>query len=101
MHEFQDQKCSGMTTQLSRRLVLKSLAAGGVAATFSACKPVISLATEKDDAKSGVDFGFSLYGMRSLKVADAIKTCASIGYDCVELVAIEGWPCDPASLSAS
>jgi inosose dehydratase len=38
--------------------------------------------------------------MRSLPLADAIKTCASIGYDCVELVAVEGWPCDPSKLSA-
>jgi len=53
-------------------------------------------------AKSArVNFGFSLYGMRSLKLTVALKTCAQIGYDSVELVATEGWPCDPSRLSAA
>jgi inosose dehydratase len=56
-------------------------------------------ANEQKEPQALVDFGFSLYGMRKLKTADAMKTCAGIGYDSVELVANKDWPCDPASLS--
>jgi inosose dehydratase len=83
----------------SRRTVLKTLAAAGAASLASAIGAVTSMAQNAEIAKPSIDFGFSLYGMRSLPLADAIKTCASIGYDCVELVAVEGWPCDPGSLS--
>src|SRR5690606_13138662 len=29
----------------------------------------------------------------------ALKTCATLGFDGVELVAMTGWPCDPATLA--
>ncbi|MCH7990776.1 MAG: sugar phosphate isomerase/epimerase, partial [Planctomycetes bacterium] len=32
--------------------------------------------------------------------AEALKTCAKIGYDSVELVSTKGWPCDPQVLSS-
>lgn len=46
-----------------------------------------------------ITFGFSLYGMRSLKVADALKACADIGYSGVELACLKDWPCDAAALT--
>ncbi|GAB4150639.1 MAG: hypothetical protein Tsb009_25590 [Planctomycetaceae bacterium] len=51
------------------------------------------------NSKAQVNFGFSLYGMRALKTSEALRTCAKIGYDSVELVANKDWPCAPETLS--
>ncbi|MBS0206316.1 MAG: sugar phosphate isomerase/epimerase [Planctomycetes bacterium] len=46
-----------------------------------------------------IGFGYSLYGTRSLKVSEALKVCADIGYSGVELACMKDWPCDPAALN--
>ena len=48
-----------------------------------------------------ISLGFSLYGMRSLGTHEALRTCAAIGYEAVELVLNPGWPCEPKSLAAA
>ena len=48
----------------------------------------------KPDAPIGI--GFSLYGMRSLPLADALTACRTIGYDSVELPVMADWPADSA-----
>ncbi|MCI0352960.1 MAG: sugar phosphate isomerase/epimerase [Acidobacteriales bacterium] len=46
-----------------------------------------------------VNFVFGTYGMKALSGAEALRQTAAIGYDGVELCAIEGWSTDPARLS--
>jgi len=43
--------------------------------------------------------GFSLYGMKSLPLGEALQQCATIGYRCVELPVLADWPADTATFS--
>jgi sugar phosphate isomerase/epimerase len=45
--------------------------------------------------------GFSLYGMKSLALDEALAQCATIGYRCVELPVLADWPADTAKFSAA
>lgn len=56
-------------------------------------------AQEKAAATFGL--GYTLYGMKSLTLDDALKTCAQIGYDSVELCLLDGYPTTPAQFGAA
>lgn len=43
--------------------------------------------------------GFSLYGMQKLPLAEALKTCADIGYRDVELALLAGFHADPTTFT--
>jgi inosose dehydratase len=74
---------------LSRRALL---VAGG-------CALATSLTAEEKPRRIGL--GFSLYGMKSLPLDRAVRACAEIGYDCVELPVLPDWPADSARFTAA
>src|SRR5947209_8281970 len=48
--------------------------------------------------RPAIPFAFSLYGMRTLSLADALAACAKIGYDAVELALMPNYPAEPRLL---
>jgi hypothetical protein len=58
-----------------------------------------SYAQAEPKARPAFPLGFSLYGMKSLSVADGIAACAKIGYECTELPLLPDWPGDSAKLT--
>jgi inosose dehydratase len=76
-------------TSLSRRGLL---VAGG-------CALATSLTADEKPRRIGL--GFSLYGMKSLPLDRAVRACAEIGYDCVELPVLADWQADSARFTAA
>jgi len=82
-----------------RKISRRTFFIGGV------CGSAVALTAHLSDAKPGpassIGLGFSLYGMKTLSIEDAIKACAEIGYECVELPVQENWPADSLKLEQS
>jgi inosose dehydratase len=79
-------------SMLSRRGFLGRTAAAASVAALG--QPLFA----QEKPRAGFGLGFSLYGMKSLQLEEALKTCAAIGYDNVELCLLEGYPTEPKLL---
>lgn len=77
---------------VDRRHFLAALSAGAIVAGST---PAAETPADR------VGFGFSLYGMKSLTLAEALQLCRMVGYDCVELPVIKGWSGDSAGWTAA
>jgi len=87
----------------SRRQFLRFVAA--TSAGGALCRDPEASAGRYDEAQGEasrrIGLGFSLYGMKGLSLADALRECAEIGYDGVELALMPGYSAEPKSLSAA
>lgn len=50
------------------------------------------------EVRRAIGLGFSLYGMKSLSIEDALTAVSEIGYDCIELPVMKEWPADSATV---
>ena len=71
------------------------------ASVFSVGLVGFGLCKVNETVPQATGFGFSLYGMKSLSILEAIRICAQIGYDCVELPAMVDWPGAPERLDGA
>lgn len=63
--------------------------------------PALACAAARAAGAEPIPLGFSLYGMKSLALTEALKVCHDSGYDGVEFALMPGYPAEPKVLSAA
>lgn len=89
------------TTQTTRRNFF-SQAAFFFSATVAArhfCQAQAPPRANELDARRAIGLGFSLYGMKTLSVEEALQAVSEMGYDCIELPVMKDWPADSATVA--
>lgn len=79
-----------------RRFLIASATLPFVARAMTASS---TRAADQPPRSRRIPIGFSLYGMKSMTVRDALRECQAVGYDCVELPVMADWPADSRALS--
>ena len=51
-------------------------------------------ALDSQAASPALRLAFSLYGMKTYPIGEAIEACKEIGYEGVEVCLLDGWPMD-------
>jgi inosose dehydratase len=69
------------------------------ATTFSGSAWLSTRTSAATRQPADITLGFSLYGMKTLRPADALRACSRIGYDAVEISLMPGWPTEPKRLT--
>jgi sugar phosphate isomerase/epimerase len=80
-------------SSLSRRQWLTTAAL----AAWTYCRA----ACAEDSRARSPALGFSLYGMKSLPLREAVAQCAAIGYRAIELPVLPGWPGDTSTFATA
>ncbi|MFN9718896.1 MAG: sugar phosphate isomerase/epimerase family protein, partial [Planctomycetota bacterium] len=81
---------------MSRRHSMLMTAAATVGGMLA---PANTQAVVDEERRRPLQLGFSLYGMKTLSLDAAIRTCAEIGYSNVELCLNAGYPTEPRVLT--
>lgn len=89
---------------ISRRTFLAQAAAVGMVGTVGVAgvpRRSSAAASARTRPASGITFGFSTYGLKTLSTEQAIATIADIGFDSVEIAVLADWDADPLKLGAN
>lgn len=87
-----------MRGPIDRRRFLEASAAAAATVIVPGTRAFV-LAEAAGKKEQRLTLGFSLYGMKSLSLDEALAACAKIGYDAVELAVMPDWPAAPGALS--
>lgn len=87
-----------MRGPIDRRKFLVASAAAA-ATVIGPGKRACGLPEAAENKEQRLSLGFSLYGMKSLSLDEALAACAKIGYDAVELAVMPDWPAAPGAFS--
>lgn len=85
---------------LPRRRFLSVMGVCTAATAFGQAVRPLKAEASTGLAQAGFSLGFSLYGMKSIPLAESLAFCRELGYEHVELCLNSGFPSEPTVFSA-